>query len=400
MSIIQESSGASKPRIAFLTPANPIDADSGGKQFTLDRLTSLSAIADMDVFCLEDSIEERQRLSKVIGGQHVYSAGVLKQRTVRRWVESIFHRVPLSVWRNDVSELTQLIEKHRDTHYDLIYVDHWLMWPASLHFGENIPRILNLHNAEHLIFERAAHSHAGIMKTLLNFEASRVRQYLKEIGQKAVAVHAISEIDRQELAALGIPASRITAILPCVDSDIQVSGQSSGRILFAGTLSWAPNVEGLEWFLRHVLPDLPIANPVQIVGGEPPEVWRHLPAADKVEFLGRVPSVEPLYATATLMIAPVFAGSGIKLKIVNSLARGLPVVTTRCGIEGFPPGWEKAVRVCDDPNSFGRAICDILDNPSDWSDTSRHAKQYATEHFSTEAARSKLKESLNACLSV
>lgn len=384
-----------KYRVAFLTPANPIDADSGGKQFSLDRLLHLSELADIDVFCLKDTSEQRHLLSEKLSGRPVYSAGELKPRTALHWIESVIRGIPLSVWRNDVTELSQLIARHRSTHYDVIYIDHWLMWPASQQFNVKARRILNLHNAEHLIFERAAQNYKGIMRGALQLEAFRVRRYLRQIGAIADTIHAISETDRSELSAIGIQESRITAILPCVDSSITPAGKPHGRILFAGTLSWAPNAEGLEWFLREVLPNLPVTKPIQVIGGEPPSTWRHLPASTKVEFLGRVPSVDLFYKDAGVLIAPVFSGSGIKLKIVNSLARGLPVVTTTCGIEGFPPGWESAVRVCDDPLSFGQAVHDIINDIDGWKMASRQARQYAARYFSSETAQFKLKECLN-----
>lgn len=387
--------GTSRPRLAFLTPTNPIDSDSGGKQFTLDRLLALAALADVDVFCLEDTPEQRRRLSERLGGRPVHAAGELKPRTMRHWAESLLRGLPLSVWRNDVRELSRLADRHCGTAYDAIYVDHWLMWPVSERFHAKSRRLLNLHNAEHMIFERAADTHRGILKPLLRLEAFRVRRYLRHIGMKADAIHSISEADRHELIAIGLPASRITSILPCVDVTAGTTGRPGGRVLFAGTLTWAPNAEGLDWFLRDVLPGLTLTEPLQVVGGEPLPSWHQLPASAKVEFLGRVPSVEPLYAEAGVMIAPVFSGSGIKLKIVNSLARGLPVVTTSCGIEGFPPGWEGAVRVSDEPAGFGRAVSEIIEDAEGWAVASQQAKQYAARHFSSEAARSKLEECLN-----
>ncbi|MFG6441704.1 glycosyltransferase family 4 protein [Roseateles sp. LKC17W] len=389
------SADITRPRLAFLTPSNPIDADSGGKQFTLDRLLGLATLADVDVFCLEDAPEQLRRLSELLGGRPVHAAGQLKPRTMRHWAESMLRGMPLSVWRNNIAELRALVDRHAGTTYDVVYVDHWLMWPASKGFNPAARRLLNLHNAEHLIFQRAAEAHQGALKYLLSLEAKRVRRYVRRIGVQADAVHSISEADRQELIATGIPASNITAILPCVNAGTASSGRPGGHVLFAGTLTWIPNVEGLDWFLREVLPNLDIAQTVQVVGGPPVPAWLQLPSAAKVEFLGRVPSVEPLYAEAGVMIAPVFSGSGIKIKIVNSLARGLPVVTTSCGIEGFPPGWEGAVRVSDDPAGFRQAVRELINDTTGWATASSQAKQYAARHFSTEAARSKLEECLN-----
>jgi len=384
-------------RIAFLTPSNPIDADTGGKQFTLDRLLLLSQLAEVDVFCLEDTPDQRTRLSNRLGGRAVFSAGVLKPRTAWGWLASIMRGLPLSVWRNDVADLSTLISRHVNTRFDAVYVDHWLMWPVSRLFHPKAARLLNLHNAEHRIFERAAKNHTGPLRLILKVEAYRTRRYLRKIGGLADAVHTISEADKIELTSIGIPAPHITAILPCVAASTSpIIRQPVSRVLFAGTLSWHPNAEGLEWFLRYVLPKLDLDAPVQVIGGDPPSAWLNLPAARKVAFLGRVSSIEPFYESAAVMIAPVFSGSGIKLKIVNSLAHGLPVVTTTCGIEGFPPGWEGAVQVCDDPEKFGRCVREFIEDTKLQNDAGIIAKRYVARHFSAEAARIKLEESLNA----
>lgn len=388
---------SSRVRIAFVTPSNPIDADSGGKQFTLDRLIGLSELADVDVFCLNDTSEKIQRLTDRLSGRPVYCAGELKARTAGHWLVSLLRGLPLSVWRNDVLELRWLVERLRSKNYDLVYVDHWLMWPVAEFFDKKARRILNLHNAEHRIFERAASNSRGLKRFVLKIEADRVRRFLRRICTEAKTVHSISDEDKAELAGLGIPGERITTILPSVKLDVPISGRAYGRVLFAGTLSWAPNAEGLDWFLREVLPILDLDEPVQVVGGEPSDAWLDIASGGKVEFLGRVPSVDPLYANSSLMIAPVFSGSGIKMKIVNALARGLPVVTTTCGIEGFPPGWEVSVRVADSPKAYADAITGFLRDHEAWPDISRRARVYAMQHFSADMARLKLEKSLNDC---
>lgn len=106
------------------------------------------------------------------------------------------------------------------------------------------------------------------------------------------------------------------------------------RMLFVGSASYRPYEVGLAWFVREVYPQLAAADDVRLdVVGHPPRRPVHAPG---VSYLGRVDSVLPHYERAHVVIVPVFEGSGTRLKILEAMAYGRPVVSTALGAEGLP----------------------------------------------------------------
>src|ERR1039458_10558913 len=106
------------------------------------------------------------------------------------------------------------------------------------------------------------------------------------------------------------------------------------KLLFVGSGSYAPYERGLAWMVREVLPRLRRQTAVSFdVVGQPPA---RPVAAEGVRYVGRVPTVEPYYDAAHVVVVPVFEGSGTRLKVIEAAAFGRPVVSTRLGAEGLP----------------------------------------------------------------
>jgi glycosyltransferase involved in cell wall biosynthesis len=131
------------------------------------------------------------------------------------------------------------------------------------------------------------------------------------------------------------------------------------RLLFVGTGSYVPYERGLAWFVREVLPRIKARTPVALdVVGDPPA--RPLEAGG-VRYVGRVPSVEPFYRTAHGFIVPVFEGSGTRLKILEAIAYGRPVISTSLGAEGLPLLGGEHFLLADDANSFADAALRVAE---------------------------------------
>jgi glycosyltransferase involved in cell wall biosynthesis len=182
---------------------------------------------------------------------------------------------------------------------------------------------------------------------------------------------------------LGGIHTRSHAFLPWVPVDEGAYGRFGGNALFVGTMSWAPNAEGARWYEDHVAPLLPRTLKTDIAGGYIDGVAPDT-THDRVYWHGRVSDLSPLYREAGVFVAPLLSGSGIKMKILNALGRGLPVVTTTLGAEGFPPGWENAVVVADDPQTFASAIQRLTTDREAWQRASDSARPYLQRHFSPE----------------
>jgi polysaccharide biosynthesis protein PslH len=137
------------------------------------------------------------------------------------------------------------------------------------------------------------------------------------------------------------------------------SGDEPLRLLFVGTGSYVPYERGLAWFVREVLPRIEARVPVTVdVVGDPPA---RPVAAPGVRYAGRVPSVEPFYSASHGVIVPVFEGSGTRLKILEAIAYGRPVISTSLGAEGLPVVAGEHFLVADDADRFASAVLRLAD---------------------------------------
>jgi glycosyltransferase involved in cell wall biosynthesis len=142
------------------------------------------------------------------------------------------------------------------------------------------------------------------------------------------------------------------------------SPPAGGNILFVGSLRYMPNVDGLLWFIRCVLPRIPGAR-LRIVGHAPPLSLRAHARKGRVEFMGYVEDLAPAYRDAALAIAPMRSGGGTRLKILEAGAHGVPVVASPQAAAGL---WTKELPwglVASTAHRFSLACRRLLENPQE-----------------------------------
>ncbi len=145
------------------------------------------------------------------------------------------------------------------------------------------------------------------------------------------------------------------------------NGEEDGteRLLFVGTLDFRPNVDAVTWFAREILPTIRARRPTvrfQIVGGPLAPAVAGLARVPSVELVGPVEDVRPYLAAAALYVVPMRIGGGVRLKVLEAAAAGVPLVTTRLGAEGveLPPG---SVALADSAAEFAGATVELLERP-------------------------------------
>jgi glycosyltransferase involved in cell wall biosynthesis len=140
-------------------------------------------------------------------------------------------------------------------------------------------------------------------------------------------------------------------------------------------MDFRPNIDAVLWFGQHVLPLIQAQRPdtrFAIVGQRPHprlDVLRSLPG---VTITGFVDDIRPYLAGATVYVAPLRVGGGTRLKLLEAMAMGLPIVSTTVGAEGFPVVNGQELVLADEPEKFAREVLDLLENPN------RRAKLAAT----------------------
>jgi glycosyltransferase involved in cell wall biosynthesis len=208
------------------------------------------------------------------------------------------------------------------------------------------------------------------------YEASRIRlntwllaQFHRRHLPAASACIVCSEDDRRYVLQ-----RRWTSQVAIVPNAIDVARFTTGplrlqskTLLFSGTLSYEPNVEGLRWFVRDVLPQLRALVPdvkLRIVGRTPVDAIKALDGEPGISVHADVPDMLPYYDEASVVLAPIRVGSGTRIKILEAAASRRPVVSTTIGAEGlgFEPGRHCLIE--DQADRFAQACADVLRDES------------------------------------
>ena len=143
----------------------------------------------------------------------------------------------------------------------------------------------------------------------------------------------------------------------------KTDGREPDTMLFLGSFRHLPNQEGLEWFTRRVLPLIVAKRPnakLMVVGSDPPP--RHtLPGnSDAIELVGFVEDVLEPVRRYSLFVCPILSGSGVRVKLLEAFAAGMPVVSTRIGAEGLASVDGEICALADDPQLFADRVVTLL----------------------------------------
>ena len=143
-----------------------------------------------------------------------------------------------------------------------------------------------------------------------------------------------------------------------------ISGREPHTMLFLGSFRHTPNVRALEWFVVEVLPRVEKLDPdarLVIAGAEMPAGI--VASRPNVDLLGYVPDISELLARYAVFVCPILSGSGVRVKLLEAFASGIPVVSTRLGAEGLASEDGKYCRLADTPDAFAEAVAETLRDP-------------------------------------
>ncbi len=256
---------------------------------------------------------------------------------------------------------------------DLVYLD-------SLHMAQYrevvplVPAVLDEHNVESLLWYRVAALEPNRFKRIvLQHQASLLRAYEAERVRVMDRVLACSEEDRlllRDMAGLpwGARRDRIWVVPNGVDPDAfhgdTTPASLSGRpLVFVGSMDWAPNEDGAVWFAAKIMPRIVEQVPearFYVVGRNPGKALASLNGKDQVVVVGEVPDVRPYLLAAHVVPVPLRSGGGTRLKILEAMAAGKPVVSTTIGAEGLELTPGKEIEIADTEDGFVAAVVRLL----------------------------------------
>ncbi len=265
----------------------------------------------------------------------------------------------------------------------LIGHDMSMAWADDL--PPELPAVLTCHNLLWNWYESRARLVIGAYRLALRAEAWRYRRFVAgRLARFHIAI-AVSTIERDQLIAMG--ARRVEWIPTGVDIEhLTPAPEHAGppRALFTGTMSYPPNYQGGKWLVERVWPlvraQLPDAR-LDIVGKDPPAPLVAVDGRDGIAVAGFVPSMEPWFAAAQVVVVPIRTGAGIRVKIIEALAAGRPVVSTSLGAEGLGLEAGRHLLVEDDEQALADAVVRLLRDPHERTRLAREGRARAERDF-------------------
>ncbi len=196
-------------------------------------------------------------------------------------------------------------------------------------------------------------------------------------------IYAASSLDS---ARLRHPSVRVLPnTVPIPEAPLPPPAPAPLRILFIGTLGYAPNRDAVRWFLTHILPALRAAHPCEfIVAGRntPPSLRALIDSTPGTTFLGPVQLAACAYHDAHFVVAPLRAGGGTRLKILEAFALGRPVVATPLAAEGLEMTPGLHALVAESAADFIAACARLAADPALRSTIARQARAWVSDHHS------------------
>jgi polysaccharide biosynthesis protein PslH len=250
---------------------------------------------------------------------------------------------------------------------DVVLVEHdnAAHWIGDL--PADIPSVLTLHNLGPSYYASRADAAGGVAGLALRGEALRFRRHQERWLPRYRRLIAMSEQDAGRLGGFGVPVAVVPNGVAAREMRPLPPSAEPATLLFTGTLAHPPNAEGIAWFAERAWPQVLAARPgarLLIVGRDAGRRVRALGELEGVEFVGAVADMEPSFARATAVVAPLLSGGGTRLKILEAFARGRAVVSTSVGCEGLEVSSERDLLVADEPEPFASAVGRLLGDPA------------------------------------
>ncbi len=256
------------------------------------------------------------------------------------------------------------------------------------------PRIVyDDHNAEYVLQERAFRSdvrqpqrlHAALYSFI---QWRRLRRYEAAICQQVDRVLTCSAADAEALHRL-LPGLQVHILPNGVDTAFFRPQPAApvASLVFTGKMDFRPNVDAALWLVHDILPRVRRAHPeatLALVGQRPSPAVARLAEQPGVIVTGRVEDVRPYIAGAQVYVAPLRMGSGTRLKLLEAMAMGAAIVSTRLGAEGLPVESGRHLLLADTSADFADAIVALLDTPAQREALGQAARQLVEAEFDWE----------------
>ena len=365
-------------KILMLTPYLPYPPASGGQVRSYNLLKNLGKKHQIFLVALIKNEKEKKFVKKLKKFCHKI---FLCQRSESPWtfkniLKAIFSYHPFLIVRNSSSQARKIINQLlKNNHFDLIHAETFYIMP---HLPKTtIPILLAEQTIEYRVYQHFVNNLNPLIRPLFYLDIIKLKFWEKYFWKKATMVAAVSESDKKNMLAL-LPNLKIKIIpngageelMKIFSNQKKINKITNPIFLYQGNFAWLQNTEAAIILSRDIFPKLKqkVKNCFCYIAGQK--------AKEKIGYLEKYgvkivdidPSdthkVKQLYQQATIFLAPIEGPGGTRLKILGAMAAGIPVISSKTGVEGLEVTNKKDVFIAKNYSDFIKYSLILLKNPS------------------------------------
>ncbi|MCF6334013.1 MAG: glycosyltransferase family 4 protein [Draconibacterium sp.] len=294
------------------------------------------------------------------------------------------------------TELKKLLTEKK---FDIIQLEGLYVCPyiSIIRKYSSAKIVYRAHNIEHEIWDRTAINSRGFVKWYLKILAKRIKKFEIRLLNKYDLIVPITERDGAILDKLGNTKPQHVSQTG-IDSLVLIPNAKNlehPSLFHIGSLEWTPNKEGLVWFLDNCWQDIHVKYPelkLYIAGRNAPVWLQKKLEMPNVIFKGEVPDAYEFMNSKSIMVVPLHSGSGMRIKIIEGMALGKPIVTTPVGTEGIATTSGENIIIAENALDFNRAIFELIEKRDYFDVISKNAIEFIHENFDNLASAGALVE--------
>ncbi len=319
--------------------------------------------------------------------------------TPSKIVKGLVGPVPLTVLNYRSAEVSRVLAKLLESErFDSVQLEssHLSSYlPLIRNSPQPPPVLLDWHNIESELMSRFAAETGSLPKKLVGLRTASLLRKLEAQLVTACDFHTVvSEPEENQL--LSVSASAQVSVVPNgVDSKaftLIEKTPDADSLLFVGSMDYHANIDAVTWFIKTAWPQISRQFPqlkFKIVGRSPTPAVQML-ASDRVEVTGTVADVRPYYANALAVVVPLRVGGGTRLKILEAMAVGVPVISTAIGAEGISAVDGSEILIADSPEHMANSLERIVSSPGLRQNIIQSARKLVTREYDWSAIGSRL----------
>ncbi len=397
-------------KILWLNAGLLLPLDKGGKLRTWHLMRHLAERHDITYLSFAEPTqtdEHRQGMREVCSRLITVPRSDAAKGTLRFYADAaryIVDPVPYAVAKyRSAAYRAKVDELLRERRFDTVICD---FLPPVVNMPRVLPcpSILFTHNVEAEIWRRHAETAGNpVASRLLGQQWRRMLRFERQAVEGFDLVLAVSDADGQTIERLYPGAARapIHVVKTGVDTAYFTPqpdrATRPAHIVFTGSMDWLPNEDGMQYFVREILPLVQRAEPeatLSIIGRSPTPAVKRLAAEAGVDVTGRVDDVRPHVAAGSIYVVPLRIGGGTRLKIFEAMSMAKAVVSTTIGAEGLPVTDGRDIVIADEPSAFAAAIVRLIRDTAARREIESAARRLVVERYDWSAVAQDFEDAL------